>query len=84
MFRSVLPGAIQCDVASSAICFTVSSVLAPGSQSGTQLREVRLSAPGCPSGEGKELGEQEGHFPPEDVASVALAQAGCSQTGAGD
>lgn len=30
------------------------------SSPGTQLREVRLSAPGCPSGEGKELGEQEG------------------------
>jgi hypothetical protein len=39
-------------------------VLAEGkwgaSSPGTQLREVMLSAPGCPSGEGKECEEQEG------------------------
>lgn len=45
---------------------------------------MKLSAPGCPSGEGKELGEQEGHFPPGDEASVALALAGCPRSGAGD
>lgn len=39
---------------------------------GAQLREVRLSAPGCPSGEGRELGEQEGLRGGEKEVSVRI------------
>ena len=43
---------------------------------GTQLREVRLSAPGCPSGEGRELGEQEGLRGGEKEVSVRISLPG--------